>query len=124
VTALRSFDQVSQDVLRYLASQLELWQRELPHEMQLATLLSSLHGASIGQHNQQALLIAHIFHLGAMILLCGQPLVVAEQTGRDLISIDLAHNRNTCMLAGEQISKLMNAVNDGQGWTPRSWTVL
>lgn len=92
--------------------------------MQLATLLSSPHGTSTVQHNQQALLIAHIFYLGAITLLYGQPLVVAEQAGRDLMLTDLAHHRNTCMQAGEQMSKLMNAVNDGQGWTPRSWTVL
>jgi len=123
-TALRPASSASPDTLRYLATQLDRWQRDLPHEMQLSSLLSSPNGANMGQHNQQALLIAHIFYLGAVISLYGQPLVVAEQTGRGLDNSELAQHRSTCLVAGEQISRLMHAVNGSQAWSPRSWTVI
>jgi hypothetical protein len=93
--------------------------------MQLSTLLSSPNGASVGLHNQQALLLVHILYLGAVILLYGQPLVAAEQAGgRHFETSEVASHRSTCLIAGEQISKLMYALNGSQAWMPRSWVLM
>ena len=123
-TVLRLGPQASHEALRYLARQLESWQRELPQEMQLQTFLSSPNGARFSIQHQQALLVTHIFYLGAVILLYGQPLVTAEHTGGDVYTSEMLHHRHTCLVAGEQISQLLNAVNGSQACAPRSWLVM
>jgi hypothetical protein len=124
-TAVRKSQPVSNESLRFFAGQLDRWYRELPQEMQLSTLLSSPNGASVGLNNQQTLLLVHIFYLGAIILLYGQPLLAAENVGgRDVDTPELSSHRTTCLVAGEQISKLMHAINGSQSWTPRSWVLM
>jgi hypothetical protein len=70
------------------------------------------------------MLIVHIFYLGAVVLLYGQPIVAAEELGREVDTPELLYYRSTCLAAGEQISRLMNAVNREESWTPRSWLLM
>jgi hypothetical protein len=91
--------------------------------MQLATLLASK-SAIVGPHNERAMLTMHIFYLGAVILLYGQPLVAAEEAGLDVETPEVLHYQSTCLVAGEQISRFMNAVNSTPSRTPQTWILM
>ncbi len=120
---IRQTSPVSPEAVRYLASQLDLWRTQLPYELQLSTLLSP-NGVSVGPENERAMFIAHIFYLGTVVLLYGQPLVAAEESGRDVETPEVQHYRSTSLVAGEQISRLMNVINSSSPCTSRNWFLM
>lgn len=123
-TATRQSENVSAGVVRYLASQLDLWQKELPQELQLGTMLSS-QGSNYGAHNERAMLIVHVFYLGSVILLYSQPLMAAENSARGYVeTLDLQQYRSTCLTAGEQIARLLSVVTGNETWAPRCWLIM
>jgi hypothetical protein len=122
-TVIRQSSPVPSEAVRYLASQLDLWQKQLPHELQLSMLLSP-NDVSVGPENERAMLIVHIFYLGTVILLYGRPLVAAEESGRDIETPEVQNYRSTSLVAGEQISRLMTVINSSSSWTSRNWLLM
>ncbi|KIW02589.1 uncharacterized protein PV09_06039 [Verruconis gallopava] len=119
-TIIRQQNDVPQEAIRYLSGQLELWQRELPHIMQLASILSSNSG-SIGRLNEQAMLVVHIIYLGAMMLLYGQSLSSAHEPDGKTDNPEMVNHRAICLVAGEQISGLIKTISSSQSWSPWSF---
>jgi len=123
-TAIQQQETISTGAVHYLASQLEHWQKELPRELQLGTLLSS-QGSRVEPHNERAMLIVHIFYLGSVVILYGQPLVAAENSPSGCVEpSDLYRYRSICLRAGEQIARLLSVVTGNQTWAPRSWLII
>jgi hypothetical protein len=124
----RSNPLLAADEIHHYSGRLDQWQAELPSFMEVDQQLSDIEKPlSIGQ--TWAILMVHLLHRGAELLLYRQLLVTAENCRRvnqwklDVTSADFLKYEARCGQAARQIVRMVSAIHAEWPFSKGCWLV-
>ncbi|KAG9185114.1 hypothetical protein G6011_07658 [Alternaria panax] len=115
-----------------LTMKLEKWREEVPHSLQISTLLSS-EAQDLTIYQRRAVLMVHIMYLGALVLLYRQLLVASAEaqlidgTACSLNNIsveDVKIYRQECAMAAQNIARMLGLISFDGTLTTRCWIII
>ncbi|CAN9429621.1 unnamed protein product [Alternaria alternata] len=115
-----------------LATKLENWREEIPHALQIPTLLSS-EAQDLTVYQRRAVFMVHIMYLGALVLLYRQLLVASaeaqliDSTPSSLNNIsveDVKRYRQECAMAAQNIARMLGLISFDGTLTKRCWIII
>lgn len=115
-----------------LATKLEKWREEIPHALQIPTLLST-EAQDLTVYQRRAVFMVHIMYLGALVLLYRQLLVASaeaqliDSTPSPLNNIsveDVKRYRQECAMAAQNIARMLGLISFDGTLTKRCWIII
>ncbi|KAF2138580.1 uncharacterized protein K452DRAFT_311513 [Aplosporella prunicola CBS 121167] len=115
-----------------LTEMLDVWYRELPPIMHLAALTSEEQSSILTFYQRRAIMMVHMFYLGAVITLYRQLMLTSSQNRiqstwhLEMSYSQTQHYRQKCSVAAQQMVRMMALIsfNNNGNMTKRCWLMI
>ncbi|OJD34784.1 hmg box protein [Diplodia corticola] len=130
VTTHRAASAVRTEHIELLTEKLDAWHTSLPANMQLAALTDEKQSSLLTHYQRRAILMIHMFYLGAIISLYRQLLLQAcEARIHSKWDLDMPYSqvqsyRARCSIAAQQMTRMMQLISWSGAMTRRCWVMI
>ncbi|KAK0660721.1 High mobility group protein 20A [Lasiodiplodia hormozganensis] len=130
VTIHKAASAVRTEHIELLTEQLDTWHRSLPATMHLAALADEQQSSCLTPYQRRAILMIHMFYLGAIISLYRQLLLQAcEARIHSKWNLDMPYSqiqsyRTRCSIAAQQMTRMMQLISWNGAMTKRCWVMI
>jgi hypothetical protein len=107
-------EQIKGDRLQYLTKKLNVWQKNVPSELGLQTILAG-NGSGLTPYMAGSMALVHVVYLGAIILLYHQLMISPESSihALNLSVTEFRQLRIDCQMAAEQLPRMLGMLQYG-----------
>ncbi|KAL0259401.1 hypothetical protein SLS55_005137 [Diplodia seriata] len=125
-----SANAVRTEHIELLTEKLDAWHTSLPAIMQLAALTDEKQCSTLSHYQRRAILMIHMFYLGAIISLYRQLLLQAcEARIHSKWDLDMPYSqiqsyRTRCSIAAQQMTRMMQLISWSGAMTRRCWVMI
>ncbi|KAK8233585.1 hypothetical protein HDK77DRAFT_246747 [Phyllosticta capitalensis] len=130
LTVHQAATDVKAEHIAKLTEKLDAWYNELPATMHLSTLIDQNKYSSVNFFQRRAILMLHMFYLGAVISLYRQVLLnasnarIQSQWNLDVAYSQVQDYRARCSMAAQQMTRIMALIDFTSFMTRRCWVLI
>ncbi|EKG11964.1 hypothetical protein MPH_10859 [Macrophomina phaseolina MS6] len=130
ITVHKTANAVRTEHIELLTERLDAWYKLLPANMHLAALTDEKQFAYLTYYQRRAILMVHMFYLGAIINLYRQLLLQACQAriqskwNLDMPYSQIQNYRTRCSIAAQQMARMIPLISFSGAMTRRCWVMI